>query len=187
MHRGEISGSGNRSFETLANVDNPRRRIAEGPRRARRARRILATLITLDVTMMLTVTLALVLFTYRTKNVLLLAAHGVHLFTIMLGLVAIYHTFYSYDVLRWLMLGALVAMVFDLFVLMIRVIIIMQIAEDSDAMQYRMQYAYLAICLLFVIFVDIPLAYYADDLRDSVLLPNDESKRSTAPASHMFT
>ena len=164
-----------RTFDTLAPNDIPIRRIAEGPRRARRARRILATLITFDIILVFLVTLALVLLTFRLKNTLLVFAHGIHLFNIMLGLVAIYHTFHAYDVLRWLMLSALVCAVGDLFVLMFRIIIIMQ-TPDDEALQYRTQVAYATICVLFLLFVDLPLAYYADELRDSVMLPTEEMK-----------
>jgi len=132
------------------------------------------------------------MLTVRPKNTILLLLHGTHLGTLLLGSAVVYHTAYAYNVLRWLMLAALIALIGDLCVAMFRIIIIMQIDETNtssekqvDSLQLRTQIAGLLIALAYILFVDIPFAYYADDLRASTVLPlNDRPKPgSTLPTS----
>lgn len=162
-------------FDTIA--ANPRRRLIDCARSSRRARRIVATLVALDGTLFLVVTLAIMLLSVRPRNTLLLLFHATHLGTLLLGSVVVYHTAHAYNVLRWLMLAALISLIGDLCVAMFRIIIIMQ-TDDDDALQLRTQAACLFVACAYVLCVDIPLAYFADDLRNNTITPVGAARSS---------
>lgn len=167
-------------MQSTSVYDLPRRRAAECPRRARRARRILATLVTFDGALFFTLLVVLVLFTFRPKHALVLLIHTPHLFTLLLGASAVYHTAYAYDILRWLMLAALIALVADLCVVLVRVVVLMQTDAAADALQWSTQTACLALALTLIVAVDVPLAYFADELRSAVVLPLDAMTKRAA-------
>jgi len=176
-------------MSSFSSYDLPRRRVAECTRRERRARRILATLVTFDGALLFTLLVVLVLFTYRPKHALVLLIHTPHLFTLLLGLTTVYHTAYAYDVLRWLMLSALIALVADLCVVLVRLVVLMQTDRDvDDPLQWSTQTACLALASVLIVVVDVPLAYFADELRQCVILPLDEAmKRAALPAAQYRT
>jgi len=167
----------------LPTYELPRRRVAECTRRERRARRILATLVTFDGALLFTVLVVLVLFTYRPKHALVLLIHLPHVFTLLLGASAVYHTAYAFDVLRWLMLAAIIALVGDLGVVLVRCVILTQIeAPDDDPLAWSTQTCCLFLAALLIAAVDVPLAVYADELRSATILPLDELTKRGALA-----
>jgi hypothetical protein len=157
-----------------------RRRAAECVRRERRARRVLATLVTLDGALLFTMLVVLLLFTFRENHALVMVIHLLHVFTLLLGASAVYHTAYAYDVLRWLMLTALIALVGDLCVVLVRVVTLMQTDVDDDALGWSTQRGCLLLAGAFIVGVDVPLAYFADELRAATILPLDGSGRRSA-------
>jgi hypothetical protein len=165
-------------------TEHPRRRLAQGPARCRRARRIIATLTTIDTAVLFFSALTVLQHALKLTDVSLYLVHTLHLFTVMLGWTIVYHTAYSYDIMQWLVLAALVALVGDLLVVLFRTIIIFQTEED-DHVRFRTQLAYVVIALLFIV-IDFGLMFYGDELRSSVVVPlgdTQQQQQSNAPRS----
>jgi hypothetical protein len=160
--------------------DLPKRRAAESARRGRRARRIIATLVFADLTLFGVVLLVLLFLTFKVNHALLLLVHFAHLPTILLGSAVVYHTAYAYDILRWLMPLTLFALVGDLFVIMIRIIILAQLEFEGNEVEWEIQKACLGIACMFFLFVDLPLAYFADEMRSHVIAPLDDAAAKNA-------
>jgi hypothetical protein len=154
--------------------EHPRRRLAQGPARCRRARRVIATLTSLDSALLFLSALTILQHALKMKDVALYLVHVPHLFTAMFGWTIVYHTAYSYDIMQWLVLAALIALVGDLLVVLFRIIIIFQTKVDDDV-RFRTQMAYIVIALAFIV-VDFGLMYYGDELRSCVVAPLAEQQ-----------
>lgn len=170
--------------------------MALGSARCRRARRVISVLVSLDAAFLLFVVGSVWLHAMERNDALLLIAHTIHVFTILNGLVVIYNTAYSYDILRRLIATAMVALICDTGVLLIRVVRAWQTPDDAmlrialakslnvDPIQlinntalahvlrpevrYHAQLAYIVMAALLLL-LDLAIAFFADDMRESVL------------------
>lgn len=125
-------------------------------------RRALAAIVTLDAALVSHVLLALLLDAGGGPTLVVL--HAPHVFLLLLGTAALYHTLFAHSVLGWLQHLAVAAAFFDVGSAVARLVLALRTADvaESDASAAPWVYVALALALCAV---DVAYAFTADALR----------------------
>jgi len=171
---------------TSARLDDVRR-VALLSHRSRlprdELRRALAAITTLDAALVSHVLLALLLDSSGGGGASLVVLHAPHVFLLLLGTAALYHTLFAHSVLGWLQHLAVAATLCDVGAAVARLVLALRVA-DADREPDAVFWVYVVLALVLCA-VDVAYAFAADALR--VYAPPPIGNRDAAHAAVAHT